>query len=64
MARKYIDYRDHPGEVKCTVALSADSEEELMEAVIQHVKTVHKYQITPEFKDTVRKGMKVGSPPP
>ena len=45
MARKYIDCRDHPSEVKCTVALSADSEEELMEAVVQHAKTVHKYQI-------------------
>jgi predicted small metal-binding protein len=49
--------------VKCTVALSADSEEELMAAVIQHAKTVHKYQITPEFKDMIRKGMKAGSPP-
>ena len=63
MARKYIDCRDHPGDVKCTVALSADSEEELMEAVVQHAKTVHKYQITPEFRDMIRKGMKAGSPP-
>ncbi len=63
MARKYIDCRDHPSEVKCTVALSADSEEELMDAVIQHAKTVHKYQITPEFQDMIRKGMKAGNPP-
>lgn len=28
MARKYIDCRDHPGDVKRTVALSANSEEE------------------------------------
>jgi len=63
MARKYLDCRDHPGDVKCTVALSADSEEELMDAVVQHAKTVHKYEITTEFRDMVRKGMKEGSPP-
>jgi predicted small metal-binding protein len=50
MARKYIDCRDHPGDVKCTVALSADSEEELMAVVVQHAKTAHKYEITPEFR--------------
>ena len=63
MARKYIDCRDYPSEVKCTVALSADSDEELMEAVVHHAKTVHKYEITPEFKEMIRKGMKTGSPP-
>jgi predicted small metal-binding protein len=63
MARKYIDCRDHPSDVKCTVALSADTEEELMEAVVQHVKTVHGYEDTPEFRNTVRKGFKPGSPP-
>jgi predicted small metal-binding protein len=63
MARKYIDCRDHPSDVKCTVALSADTEDELMEAVVQHVKTVHGYEDTPEFRGTVRKGMKAGSPP-
>lgn len=34
-----------------------------MEAVIRHAKTVHKYEITPEFQDMIRKGMKAGSPP-
>lgn len=63
MARKYIDCRDHPSDVKCTVALSADTEDELMEAVVQHVKTVHGGADTPEFRDSVRKGMKAGSPP-
>jgi predicted small metal-binding protein len=52
MARKFIDCRDHPSDVKCTVALSADTEEELMEAVVQHGKTVHGYEDTPEFRDT------------
>ena len=63
MARKYIDCRDYPGDHKCTVALSADSEEELLHAVVQHGVTVHGYEDTPEFRETVRKGMKQGSPP-
>ncbi len=63
MARKYIDCRDYPGEVKCTVALSADNEKELIEAVVQHGTTVHGYEDTPEFREMIRKGMKEGSPP-
>jgi hypothetical protein len=34
-----------------------------MAAVVQHAKTVHKYEITPEFQDMIRKEMKAGSPP-
>ena len=54
MSRKYIDCRDHPGEVKCTVALSADTEDELLAAVVQHGTTVHGYKDTPEFRDMIR----------
>jgi predicted small metal-binding protein len=63
MARKYIDCRDYPGDVKCTVALSADSEEELLKAVVEHGKNVHGYQDTKEFREKIRKGFKEGSPP-
>lgn len=64
MSRKYIDCRDYPqGDVKCSVALSADSEEELLAAVVQHGTTVHGYEDTPEWRDEVRKGMKDGTPP-
>jgi predicted small metal-binding protein len=63
MARKYIDCRDYPGDVKCTVALSADTEDELIEAVVQHGTTVHGYQDTPEFRQKLRREMKEGSPP-
>jgi len=63
MGRKFIDCREHPSDVKCTVALSADTEEELVEAVLQHVKSVHGYQDTPEVRGMIRNGMKEGSPP-
>lgn len=63
MARKYIDCRDYPGDIKCTVALSADTEEELLAAVIEHGTKVHGYEDTPEFRQSVLEGMKEGSPP-
>jgi predicted small metal-binding protein len=36
MKRHYIDCRDYPCDMKCTVALSADTKEELLEATVQH----------------------------
>jgi predicted small metal-binding protein len=62
MARKYIDCRDYPGDIKCTVALSADTEEELIEAAIQHAVNVHGYQDTPEVRKQLRSGFKEVSP--
>ncbi|MFC1849392.1 DUF1059 domain-containing protein [candidate division CSSED10-310 bacterium] len=59
MSRKYIDCRDYPGGVKCTVALSADSDEELLKAVIQHGVKVHGYEDTPEFRENIVKEFKV-----
>lgn len=63
MARKYIDCRDFPGDIKCTVALSADTEGELLEAAIQHGKTVHGFEDTPDLRENIRKGFKQGTPP-
>ena len=41
MTRKYIDCREFPSEMNCTVALAADSDEELVEAAVQHAVAVH-----------------------
>lgn len=62
MGRKYIDCRDYPGDVKCTVALSADTREELLEAVVQHGTKVHGYRDTDEFRHQILKDMKEGAP--
>ena len=43
--------------------LGPDSEEELLQAVVQHATTVHGYPDTKEFREKIRKGFKVGSPP-
>lgn len=63
MNRYFIDCRDYPSDVKCTVALSADTREELLEAVVQHGTTVHGYEDTPEFREMIVKGFKEGTPP-
>ena len=63
MKRYSIDCRDYPSDVKCTVALSADTKEELLEAVVQHGTTVHGYEDTNEFREKIVKGFKEGTPP-
>ena len=63
MGRKYIDCRDNPSEKKCSVTIAADTEEELLEAVVQHAVTVHGNENTPEFRQELRKEFKEGTPP-
>lgn len=53
MARKIIDCREFPGST-CSVALSADSEDELIDAAIQHAVKVHGHEDTPEFRQQLR----------
>ena len=63
MARKYIDCREFPSESKCSVAISADSENELLEIAMQHATAVHGHKDTPETRSQLRKLMKDGTPP-
>ena len=64
MSRYHIDCRDYPSkEVQCTVALSADTKEELLEAVVQHGTRVHGYADTPEFRENIVKEFKEGPAP-
>jgi predicted small metal-binding protein len=63
MSRKYIDCRDYPSEMHCSIAISADSDQELVEAAVQHAVTVHKHEDTPEFRKMVQEQIKEGTPP-
>ena len=63
MGRKYVDCRQFPSETKCTVAISADSEKELMEIAVQHAVTVHGHKDTPEFRWQLKNAIKEGMPP-
>lgn len=63
MARKFIDCREIPSDMNCTVAIVADSESELMEAAVQHAVAVHGHNDTPELRDAIRGAMHTGTPP-
>ena len=54
MTRKFIDCREYPSEMNCTVSLSADSEAELLEAAVQHAVSVHGHTDTPDLRETLR----------
>lgn len=62
MGRKYIDCRDYPSDAHCTVALSADSDQELLEAAVQHAVAVHQHQDSPALRETLKTMFKEGSP--
>lgn len=63
MTRKYIDCREYPSEMHCSVALSADSDKELEEAAVQHACAVHGHSDTAELRSQLRGMFKEGSPP-
>jgi predicted small metal-binding protein len=63
MERKYIDCRELPSESKCTVTISADTEQELMEVAVQHAVAQHGHQDTPEFRQQLKGVVRTGSPP-
>jgi predicted small metal-binding protein len=62
MNRKTIDCRDYPSESGCTIAISADSDDELVEAAAQHAVQVHGHQDGPELRAMLRDGVRTGAP--
>lgn len=58
MSRMYIDCRNYPSEMSCTLAMSADSEDELLEAAVQHAVAVHGHSDTPELRSQLRSMLK------
>jgi predicted small metal-binding protein len=63
MGRKFIDCREYPSEMNCTVAFSADSDEELLEVAVQHAVQVHHHKDSPELRQQIRNLFKEGTPP-
>lgn len=60
--RKYIDCREVPSETGCTVAISADTEAELLEAAALHAVAVHHHEDTPELRTMLRQAIHTGEP--
>jgi predicted small metal-binding protein len=63
MTRKYIDCREFPSDAHCSVAISADSEDELLEVAVQHAVSVHKHEDSPDLRSAIRGLIKEGMPP-
>ena len=62
MDRKYIDCREYPSESGCSIAISADSEDEVVETAAQHAVKVHGHQDSPQLRDQLRQMVKEGAP--
>jgi len=58
MARFSVDCRDYPSEKNCTVAISADTKPELVDAAAQHAVAVHGHQDSPELREQLSKMIK------
>jgi predicted small metal-binding protein len=54
----YIDCRNYPSEMNCTLAMSADSEQELLEAAVQHAVAVHGHTDSAELRSQLRSLLK------
>ncbi len=60
--RHFVDCREFPSDMNCTVAISADTEEEVLDAAVQHAVAVHGHEDTAELRDMVRTTMHEGTP--
>jgi predicted small metal-binding protein len=58
MARMTIDCREYPSEKNCTIAISADSKQELVAAAVQHAVAVHGHTDSPELREQIGKMIK------
>jgi predicted small metal-binding protein len=58
MARMYIDCREMPSDSNCTVAISADTKNELLDAAAQHAVAVHGHKDSPELREQIGKMIK------
>jgi len=63
MSRKYLDCRAYPSKTGCTLALCADSEDELIDAAVAHAVAVHSHTDTPQFRKLLSTMVRDGTPP-
>jgi hypothetical protein len=55
--RKYIDCREIPSEKNCSLKISG-TEEEVLEAAVQHAVSAHGHANTPELREQLRLSLK------
>ena len=55
--RKSIDCRDYPSEKNCSLKISG-TEEEVLDAAVQHAASVHGHENTPELREQIKSMLK------
>ena len=55
--RKSIDCRDYPSENNCSLKISG-TEEEVLDAAVQHAASVQGHESTPELREQIRSMLK------
>jgi len=55
-----IDCREYPSDMDCTVAISADTKKELIDAAVQHAVAVHGHEDTAELREQIAGMIKTG----
>ena len=55
--RKSIDCRNYPSEKNCSLKISG-TEEEVLDAAVQHTVSVHGHENSPELRDQIKSMLK------
>ena len=55
--RKSIDCREYPSEKNCSLKISG-TEEEVLDAAVEHAASVHGHENTPELRDQIKQMLK------
>ncbi len=55
--RKSIDCRNHPSEKNCSLKISG-TEEEVLDAAIDHAVSAHGHENSPELRDQIKSMLK------
>ena len=55
--RKSIDCRDYPSEKNCSLKISG-TEQELLDAAVQHAVSAHGHENSPDLRDQVKSMLK------
>ena len=58
--RKSIDCRDYPSEKNCSLKMSG-TEQELLDAAVQHAVSAHGHKNSPELRDQIKSMLKDSS---
>jgi len=56
-SRKSIDCRNYPSEKNCSLKISG-TEEEVLDAAVQHAVSAHRHENSPELRDQIKSMLK------